>query len=194
MTTATHPLVISQDESTPTWAFPIGHRTKEKPTFALTALYAVLIASGIPWQYYWCTHGWAKRLQATWALSVYATFWIQFSAKNKPVWQEFWLAECGCFHLLQNSLKTIACCFLLALMLVSGPAGSEAYCNGVCSPSLAISAMYQSCKSGSECWGPFLLLPENTSSHPSLSLHPLPSKVHCKEPKSLLALPTCSAP
>lgn len=164
MTTATHLLVISQDESTPTWAFPISHRTKEKSTFALSGLYAVLIAPGVLWQYCWCTHGWAKRLQAAQTLSVYATFWIQISAKNRPVWQEFWLAA-GCFHLLQNSLKTIACCFLLALMLGSGPAGSEACFNGVCSPSLAISAMYQSYKSRSECQRTQVLI------HPYLCTH-----------------------
>ena len=68
-----------------------------------------------------------------------------------------------------ESQNTIACCFLLALMLGSCPAGSEVYFNGVCSLSLAISAMYQSCKFRSEGRGAFLLLPENTSCHPSLS-------------------------
>lgn len=114
-------------------------------------------------------HTWmSKSLKGHMSLvSLYATFWIQTPAKNKPVAAVLvsrWVLSSPAEEQSQN---TVACCFLLALMLGSGPAGSEIYL--VCSLSLAISAMYQFCKFSSEGRGTFLLLPENRSSCPSWS-------------------------
>lgn len=163
MTTAIHALVISQDVSILTWAFPIIHRTKEKTTFALIALYSLSIAPDIPWQNYWCIHGWAKSLKDTRALSASMQHSVsKLRQRTNLPWQQFWLTG-GCFHILQNRVPK------RRSQPGLGPAGSEVYFNGVCSLSLAVSAMYQFCKFRCEGWEAFFLLPENTSSHPSLS-------------------------
>lgn len=163
-------LLFQDTSGTSAWGFSIISGTKGKTIFVLTSLYSLLIAPGLPWQCKRCTDGWAKIWRAhethhpLWNILDPSTIKEIISCGKSSGWQVSAFIPCR-----TKSQNTIASCFLSALILGSGPAGSEIYSNEVPSLFLAISATYEFCKFRSGSHRAFLLLTESSGPRPSLS-------------------------